>query len=149
MEDSDHWGFRRSAILRPRTVPTFESLTVTHPFHPLAGQRVAILFERTYRYLPLGRVYVCDGGTLGNALPGCFTDRGAPAAARPLTWRSDGTTRSSMATNELVRAPDDWEEPLPVPDALPRKHSRLPRASHAVGPIRRLPPAARRRDKLR
>jgi hypothetical protein len=61
-------------------------LIVTHPFHPLTGQRVAILFERTYRYLPLGRVYVCDGGTLGNVtLPEHFTDRGAPAAARPLT----------------------------------------------------------------
>jgi hypothetical protein len=47
---------------------------------------VAILFERTYRYIPLGRVYVCDGGTVGNlTLPEAFTDRGAPAAAELLT----------------------------------------------------------------
>jgi hypothetical protein len=47
---------------------------------------VAILFERRYRYIPLGRVYVCDGGTLGNVtLPESFTDRGASPAARPLT----------------------------------------------------------------
>ena len=47
---------------------------------------MAILFERTYRYIPLGRVYVCDGGMLGNVtLPESFTDRGAPAAVRPLT----------------------------------------------------------------
>jgi hypothetical protein len=47
---------------------------------------VAVLFERTYRHSPLGRVYVCDGGTLGNVtLPESFTDRGAPPAARPLT----------------------------------------------------------------
>jgi hypothetical protein len=47
---------------------------------------VALLFERTYRYIPLGRVYVCDGGTLGNVtLPESFTDRGALPAAKPLT----------------------------------------------------------------
>jgi hypothetical protein len=47
---------------------------------------VALLFERTYRYIPLGRVYVCDGGTLGNVtLPESFTDRGALPAAQALT----------------------------------------------------------------
>jgi hypothetical protein len=45
-----------------------------------------ILFERTYRSLSLGRVYVCDGGTLGNVtLPESFTNRAAPAAPQPLT----------------------------------------------------------------
>lgn len=45
-----------------------------------------ILFERKYRYIPLGRVYVCDGGTLGSVtLPETFTDRGASPATRPLT----------------------------------------------------------------
>jgi hypothetical protein len=50
------------------------------------GQRVAILFERTYRYLPLGRVYICDCGTWGSVtLPESFTDRGVPAVVQPLT----------------------------------------------------------------
>ena len=39
-----------------------------------------------YRYPPLGRVYICDGGELGNmTLPEDYTNRGALAAARPLT----------------------------------------------------------------
>ena len=59
---------------------------VTHPFHPLAGQRLTILFERTYKDPARGRVYICEGGPLGTvALPEPFTDRGAPSGPRPLT----------------------------------------------------------------
>jgi hypothetical protein len=59
-------------------------LVVTHPFHPLAGQRLSILFPRQYR--SLGRVYVCDGGSLGNVtLPEDFTDRGMDAAPSAVT----------------------------------------------------------------
>ena len=58
---------------------------MTHPFHPLAGQRVSILFERTYRD-GIGRVYICEGGALGTVtLPEHFTDRAAPSAAGPVT----------------------------------------------------------------
>lgn len=54
-----------------------------HPFHPLVGQRVPILFERR---LATGHVYICEGGPLGTVtLPEDFTDRGLPPAARPLT----------------------------------------------------------------
>lgn len=81
-----HWASRRSRHTASAYSSGFDSLIVTHPFHPLAGQRVAILFERTYRSIPIGRVYVCDGGRLGNVtLPESFTDRGTPAAAPPLT----------------------------------------------------------------
>jgi hypothetical protein len=56
---------------------------VTHPFHPLAGQRLPVLFERR---LAAGRVYICEGGALGTVtLPADFTDRGLPPAARPLS----------------------------------------------------------------
>ena len=42
--------------------------------------------ERRYRYWPIGRVYICQGGPLGTVtLPESFTDRGAPPTARPLT----------------------------------------------------------------
>jgi hypothetical protein len=62
-----------------------ESLVVTHPFHPLTGQRLPILFERRYKSAA-GKVYICDGGSLGSVtLPEFFTDRGAPAAPRALT----------------------------------------------------------------
>ena len=57
---------------------------VTHPFHPLHGRRLAILFERRY---PDGRLYVCEGGrpwgTIG--VPEDATDRAPAASVSPLT----------------------------------------------------------------
>jgi hypothetical protein len=59
-------------------------LVVTHPFHPLRGERLEVLFERRRGG---GRVYVCEGGPLGSVtLPEDATDRGRPAAERPLTY---------------------------------------------------------------
>jgi hypothetical protein len=56
---------------------------VTHPFHPLTGQRLPILFERRQ---PEGRLYVCEGGPLGTlGLPETWTSLGPPRATRPLT----------------------------------------------------------------
>jgi hypothetical protein len=56
---------------------------VTHPFHPLKGQQLSILFERKR---PDGRLYVCAGGALGTiGLPAAWTSLGEPAAERPLT----------------------------------------------------------------
>ncbi|MGH2732373.1 MAG: DUF5372 family protein [Actinomycetota bacterium] len=78
----------RSASRRPRVTASsphdsHDFVVVTHPFHPLAGQRVPVLFER--RYASIGHVYVCDGGELGTVtLPESFTDRGLPAEDRPL-----------------------------------------------------------------
>ena len=58
-------------------------LTVTHPFHPLAGQRLRVLFER--RYKATGLSLCCEGGPVGSVmLPVDWTDRGKPAAARAL-----------------------------------------------------------------
>jgi uncharacterized protein DUF5372 len=60
------------------------SLVVTHPFHPLRGERLRVLFERRRGG---GRVYVCEGGPLGSVtLPEGATDRAAPVAERPLTY---------------------------------------------------------------
>jgi hypothetical protein len=57
---------------------------VTHPFHPLSGQRLLVLFERK---LPGGVVVHCEGGARGSVqLPADWTDRGTPAAQGPLTW---------------------------------------------------------------
>jgi hypothetical protein len=51
------------------------SLIVTHPFHPLAGQRLTVLYER--RLAGIGHVYICDAGKRGTlALPPDCTDRG-------------------------------------------------------------------------
>jgi uncharacterized protein DUF5372 len=56
---------------------------VTHPFHPLVGRQLPILFTRRRA---TDRIYICEGGALGTVtLPEEFTDRGLPPAARPLT----------------------------------------------------------------
>ena len=59
-------------------------MVVTHPFHPLRGTRLEVLYVRR---LATGRVYVCDGGGGRNvALAEDATDRGLEPAARPLTF---------------------------------------------------------------
>ena len=82
---SARWGYQRSRHTASAYSSGFDSLIVTHPFHPLAGQRVSILFERRYKSA-IGHVYVCEGGPSGTmTLPEDFTDRGTPSATRPLT----------------------------------------------------------------
>jgi Family of unknown function (DUF5372) len=58
-------------------------LVVTHPFHPLHGERLEVLFVRRWG---AGRLYVCAAGVLGSvALPEEATDRGPEPASGPLT----------------------------------------------------------------
>jgi hypothetical protein len=50
-----------------------DSVVVTHPFHPLAGQRLAVILDRR-RGAEL--VLVCEGGPAGRVtLPVGWTDR--------------------------------------------------------------------------
>ena len=57
---------------------------VTHPFHPLVGQRLEVLFVRREA---VGRMYVCDGGGGRNVkLDEAATDRGPGPATRPLSF---------------------------------------------------------------
>jgi hypothetical protein len=59
------------------------SLVVTHPFHPLCGERLEVLFVRR---VGAGRIYVCEGGPLGSvSLPEDATDGGPQPAERPLS----------------------------------------------------------------
>jgi hypothetical protein len=52
---------------------------VTHPFHPLKGQRLEVLYAK--RRGP-DTVFVCAGGVSGQiTLPQAWTDRGEPPAA--------------------------------------------------------------------
>ena len=68
---------------RPGEVPE-SFVTVTHPFHPLSGQRLRVLFERK---LPGGLAVSCEGGPLGSLMvPLSWTDRGPAAADAPLTY---------------------------------------------------------------
>ncbi|MGH9119141.1 MAG: DUF5372 family protein, partial [Acidimicrobiales bacterium] len=51
-----------------------DSVVVTHPFHPLVGQRVVVILERRRAGAEL--VLVCEGGPAGRVtLPVGWTDR--------------------------------------------------------------------------
>jgi hypothetical protein len=83
MERCVHWEFPRLAHNPASHRTSSGSLIVTHPFHPLKGQRLNILFERKR---PDGCLYVCEGGPLGTiGLPAAWTNLGGPSAACPLT----------------------------------------------------------------
>ena len=57
---------------------------VTHPFHPLCGERLEVLYVRREA---AGRMYVCDGGGGRNVkLDEGATDRGPGPAKRPLSF---------------------------------------------------------------
>ena len=56
---------------------------MTHPFHPLAGRHLSIVFERRYR--AHGLVFICEDGASGTlTLPADFSDLGPPASDRSL-----------------------------------------------------------------
>ena len=57
---------------------------MTHPFHPLRGERLEVLYVRREA---AGLMYVCDGGGGRNVkLDEMATDRGPVLAERPLTF---------------------------------------------------------------
>ena len=57
---------------------------VTHPFHPLRGQRLEVLLERRCGGV---RVFVCDAGDGRNLeLAEDATDRGLVSGERPLSF---------------------------------------------------------------
>ena len=58
-------------------------VVVTHPFHPLTGQRLEVLFAKRRDG---GVVFVCGGGVYGSiTLPQAWTDRGEPPLAHRLS----------------------------------------------------------------
>ena len=61
-----------------------DSVVVTHPFHPLRGQRLEVLLERRCAGV---RVFVCDAGNGRNLeLAEDATDRGVVPGERPLSF---------------------------------------------------------------
>ena len=70
---------------------------VTHPFHPLNGQRLEILYAKRRG---ADTVFVCAGGVSGQmTLPESWTDRGEPAEAHRLS--ADGLAALGAATRAL------------------------------------------------
>jgi hypothetical protein len=56
---------------------------ITHPFHPLRGQRLEVLYVKRRG---ADTVFVCSGGVSGQiTLPQAWTDRGEPPVAGRLS----------------------------------------------------------------
>ena len=81
-------NFAHSAFRRPRHSAGSSSdlsafVVVTHPFHPLRGERLEVLYSKRRG---ADTVFVCSGGVSGQiTLPLAWTDRGEPAAPRRLS----------------------------------------------------------------
>jgi len=70
---------------------------VTHPFHPLNGQRLEILYAKRRG---AATVFVCAGGLSGQmTLPQSWTDRGEPPGPGRLS--AEGLTELGAATRAL------------------------------------------------
>ena len=79
---------------------------VTHPFHPLFGKRVEVLYVRRE---VTGRVYVCDGGGGRNvALDEAATDRGREPCERPLSF--EVLVELAAVVAALGESPDRGQE---------------------------------------
>jgi predicted ATPase len=77
------------------------SVVVAHPFHPLSGQRLVVVFER--RCPVHGRLFVCEAGPARRVtLPIAWTDR---APGEPLAHRLSEEGLATLA--ELVAALQD------------------------------------------
>jgi hypothetical protein len=89
-------------------------VVVTHPFHPLTGQCLEILFAKRRG---ADAVFVCAGGVYGSiTLPQAWTDRGESAEAHRLS------AEGLAALDEVVRALGGWvsAEELAALDTLAR-----------------------------
>ena len=70
---------------------------VAHPFHPLNGQRLEILYAKRRG---ADMVFVCAGGFSGQmTLPQAWTDRGEPPGAGRLS--AEGLAALGAATRAL------------------------------------------------
>ena len=73
------------------------SVVVTHPFHPLKGERLEILYSKKRG---ADTVLVCAGGVSGQiTLPLAWTDRGEPPAPRRLS--AEGLAELDTLTRNL------------------------------------------------
>jgi hypothetical protein len=70
---------------------------VTHPFHPLTGQRLEVLFAKRRAG---ATVFVCAGGAYGSiTLPESWTDRGKPPGTGRLS--AEGLAALGAVTRAL------------------------------------------------
>jgi hypothetical protein len=76
-------GFRRRRHSAASPSDPSGFVVVTHPFHPLNGQRLEVLYVKRRG---ADTVFVCAGGVSGQiTLPQAWTDRGEPPLPRRLS----------------------------------------------------------------
>jgi Family of unknown function (DUF5372) len=85
MESSGHLVSRRKRHSAASSSDGLGFVLVTHPFHPLSGWRLEVLFAKRRDE---GVVFICAGGVYGSVtLPEAWTDRGVPAEEYRLSVR--------------------------------------------------------------
>jgi hypothetical protein len=76
-------GYRRRRHSAATSSDDLGFVVVTHPFHPLIGQRLEILYLKRRAG---DTVFVCSGGVSGQiTVPQAWTDRGVPAGEHRLS----------------------------------------------------------------
>ena len=91
------WGCPRRRHSAALSSDPLGFVIVTHPFHPLNGQRLEILYAKRRG---AGMVFVCAGGFSGQmTLPESWTDRGEPAGPGRLS--AEGLAALGAATRAL------------------------------------------------
>ncbi len=82
-----------------KSSPVSDSIVVTHPFHPLAGQRLVVIFEKARP--GADRVVVCEGGAVGRVtLPVAWTDRAPTALSHRLAFEGLAEAAALVAALE-------------------------------------------------
>lgn len=77
------WACRRPRHSAGSSSDISGFVVVTHPFHPLKGERLEVLYSKRRG---ADTVFVCSGGVSGQiTLPLAWTDRGEPPAPRRLS----------------------------------------------------------------
>ena len=92
------WGFPRRWHSHRSSGDYLGFVVVTHPFHPLNGQRLEVLFVKRRG---AESVFVCAGGVVGVqvTMPWSWTDRGEPP--RPNRLSIEGLADLSAATRAI------------------------------------------------
>ena len=112
-------------------------MIVTHPFHPLNGQRLEVLYVKRRG---ADTVFVCSGGVSGQiTLPQAWTDRGEPPLGRRLS--AEGLAGLDTLARSLA-----WSlTGVPVHGTLLCDEYTQERSSGTCPPASCWPAAARRR----
>jgi Family of unknown function (DUF5372) len=107
---------------------------ITHPFHPLKGQSLVVLFKQRGRH---GLFFVCEvDGRLRITVAQDWTDRGVPASSDRLAIEGLSATRALIDKIDPVLAVTDSHELAPLNDAGLRTGKNLKFTPRHVAAVR-------------